>query len=372
MQSELDSIGSSAKKSQDPRGWLPSTPRHSLEGHTGPANCVAFHPKFSSIATGSDDCSIKIWDWEFGELERTIKGHTQPIRDLDYGASASGLLASCSSDLTIKLWDPQNGYKNTRTLQGHEHSVTAIRQVATKFSGSKTNYVLLSSSGDQTIKIWDIDSGACIRTLGGHTDWVRDISSTNNGRFVLSASSDHTARLWDLSDSSPHSFVMLSGHEHVITCCAFAPTSSHRYLAELPKTKTGSSEADIGFMATGSRDKTLKIWNSQAQCVLTLRGHGNWINGLAFHPGGQYLLSVADDKTIRCWDLANEGKCVKVLEGIHKQFITSVRWACALKSSSSEGEGDLRAQPTKANQVEQIRCVVATAGMDSVVKVFLI
>lgn len=50
-----------ASKRQDPASWIPSSqPRFHLESHTDSVNCVAFHPVFSSLASGSDDCTIKI------------------------------------------------------------------------------------------------------------------------------------------------------------------------------------------------------------------------------------------------------------------------------------------------------------------------
>lgn len=56
----------------------------------------------------------------------------------------------------------------------------------------------------------------------------------------------------------------------------------------------------------------------------------NWVRALVFHPGGKYLLSVSDDKTLRCWDLAQEGKCVKKLEDVHTHFVSCLRWAPAI------------------------------------------
>jgi platelet-activating factor acetylhydrolase IB subunit alpha len=126
LQHELDSSTPTSllRRNQDPTSWLPRAPaRHNLSGHREPVTCVAFHPVFSSLASGSDDATIKVWDWELGELERTLKGHTRAVLDVDYGGPRGGtLLASCSSDLTIKLWDPSEEYKNVRTLPGHDHS----------------------------------------------------------------------------------------------------------------------------------------------------------------------------------------------------------------------------------------------------------
>lgn len=58
------------------------------------------------------------------------------------------------------------------------------------------------------------------------------------------------------------------------------------------------------FIATGSRDKKIRIFEVRSgRCVLTLSGHDNWVTDLMFHPNGKYLISTADDKSIRIWDL---------------------------------------------------------------------
>lgn len=123
-------------------------------------------------------------------------------------------------------------------------------------------------------------------------------------------------------------------HEHVVECVAWAPESATAAIQEAtalaastsnsaPSENNKKSNLTGPFLASGSRDKTIKIWDvSTGLCVLTLTGHDNWVRGLVFHPGGKYLLSAADDKTLRVWDLRHR-RCLKTLEA-HQHFCTSL------------------------------------------------
>lgn len=364
---------------QDPAAWLPrNSARYVLESHKDPVNCIAFHPIFTSIASGSDDCIIKVWDWELGELERSLKGHTRSVVDLDYGGPKGGvLLASCSSDMSIKLWDPSDDYKNVRTLVGHDHSVSAVRFIPSRATGAlHAGNLLVSVSRDKTIRIWDAITGYCVKVIQGHTEWVRDINPSFDGNVLLSASDDHTAHLWDISLPNPVSKLTLIGHEHVVECCAIAPPASYQYFAYLAGLKKGpphSSSAE--FMATGSRDKTIKLWDGYGNCLKTLLGHDDWVRALVFHPGGRYIFSVSDDKSLRCWDLSQDGKCVRILRDAHERFITCLKWAPGVNrpvqdGSSIEDKDSGGLSLEGGTDYAQIRCVIATGSVDSKLNIY--
>jgi platelet-activating factor acetylhydrolase IB subunit alpha len=282
---------------------------------------MAFHPVYSSLASGSEDCTIKIWDWEYGQLERTLKGHRRPVLGLEYGGPKDQIrLASCSSDLTIKIWDPSNEYANVRTLCGHDHSVSAVRFL------TPNGNLLVSASRDASIRIWDMLTGYCVRTIDSQGEWIRDIAPSLDGRYVVSAGNDRAATIWEVS--SGDAVARLLGHENKIECCVVAPAASHEYLAALVPKK--SHEEGL-FVATGSRDSTIKLWNERGQLIKTLAGHDTWIRGLAFH--GKYLISVSDDNTIRCWDLSQDGRLVKTVRGTSTQFLSCIRWGPSLLRS---------------------------------------
>lgn len=385
LQSELDTATptSLSRRNQDPVSWLPRAPaRHNLQSHRDPVNCVAFHPVFSSLASGSEDTTIKIWDWELGELERTVKGHTKAVLDLDYGGPRGNtLLASCSSDLTVKLWDPSDEYKNIRTLPGHDHSVSAVRFIPSGTAGSPmSGNLLVSASRDKTLKIWDVTTGYCVKTLHGHADWVRDVAPSTDGRFLFSAGNDQVPRLWDASSGEAKSTFL--GHEHVVECVAIAPAASYPHLAPLAGLKKPPpASSSTEFVATGSRDKTIRLWDSRGTLIKTLIGHDNWVRSLVFHPGGKYLLSVSDDKTLRCWDFTQECKCVRTISDAHGHFVSSLRWApplikdggvngeAAANGASGEAPNGVKEDTNAGNKVS-IRCVLATGSVDLSVRVF--
>lgn len=305
-----------------------------------------------------------MWDWELGELERTLKGHTRAVRGIDYGGPQDNvLLASCSSDLTIKLWNPTDDYKNIRTLQGHDHIVSAVRFMP-------TGNLLISASRDTDIRVWDVKTGYCVKTISGHSGWVRDICLSYDGKFLFSTGHDNTARLWDISTiSNPELKQTMTGHDNFIECCAIAPPASYQFLAPLAKLGKQSSTNGADFMATGSRDNSIKIWDAHGTCLMKLVGHDSWVQELVFHPGGKYLLSVSDDRTLRCWDLTQQGKCVKTITA-HEGFVTCLKWAPGLVKREIQADNGAGASDKAAGSNVEMRCVVATGSWDLKLKIF--
>ena len=54
------------------------------------------------MISASEDATVKIWDFETGDYERTLKGHTDCVQDIAFDNSGK-LLVSCAADMSIKV-----------------------------------------------------------------------------------------------------------------------------------------------------------------------------------------------------------------------------------------------------------------------------
>ena len=141
----------------------------------------------------------------YGQVEntakglRTLTGHTDWVRSIDISPHGK-TLASGSADKTIRLWDVETG-DLLETLTGHIGTVYSLRF-------SPDGPMLASSGADATIRFWDVETGNPVKTLTGHTDTIWQLRFDPQGKTTLaSGSRDTTIRLWNttspVSEKSP-------------------------------------------------------------------------------------------------------------------------------------------------------------------------
>ncbi|HEU4478873.1 MAG TPA: PQQ-binding-like beta-propeller repeat protein [Pyrinomonadaceae bacterium] len=165
--------------------WNVASGRKLLSIEDASASSLAFSPDGRMIATGSGDGTMKLWDAATGKELRAFAGHDDWHGSKFFGPEVNSLtfspdgktLASGSHDSLIKLWDVANGAL-LRTFVGHNSAVQSV-----VFSnGGK---VILSGSHDGTMKLWRPESDEPSATLVAldKVDWV---VLTPDGRFDAS------------------------------------------------------------------------------------------------------------------------------------------------------------------------------------------
>ena len=319
--------------------------RNRLEGRTDYLDSVSFSPDGKTLASGSGDNTIKLWDVATGKEITTLEGHSAGVNRVIFSPDGK-TLASGSGDKTIKLWDVATG-KQITTLNRHSDNVESV-------SFSPDGKTLASGSWDKTIKLWDVATGKEITTLNRHSDKVRSVSFSPDGKTLASGSFDNTIKLWDIATGKE--ITILKGDSDNVNSVSFSPdgktlasaggdrdiklwdVSSGREL----KTLRGHSSAipSVSFspdgktLASGSFDNTIKLWDvASGKEITTLTGHSNFINSVTFSPDGKTLASGSNDNTIRLWDVAT-GKEITPLKG-HSDNVESVSFSRDSKTLAS-------------------------------------
>ncbi|CRG89769.1 putative WD repeat-containing protein all2124 [Talaromyces islandicus] len=263
-----------------------------LEGHADTVQSVAFSPNGKLLASGSSDETIKLWDTATGVLQQTLMAHSDWVESVVFSPD-NRLLASASDDKTIKLWDIATGILQ-QSLLGHLDTVQYI-------VFSSNGRLLVSGSDDKTIKIWDTATGALEHTLIAHSDWVESVAFSPDDQLLASGSRDKTIKFWNIATGALQK--TLTGHLDWVESVAFSQ--------------------DGRLLASGSRDETIKLWDATTEALLyTLAGHLNSVQSVVFSPDGRLLASASNDETIKLWDIAT-GTLQRTLLG-HSYSVQSV------------------------------------------------
>nr|VFJ73160.1 MAG: WD40 repeat [Candidatus Kentron sp. FW] len=151
---------------------------------------------------------------------------------------------------------------------------------------------------------------------GGHKAMIRDVIFTPDGRQLISVSEDKTIRIWDTGSGELVRTLRGqtgAGHEGKLFAGALSPDG--RWLA-------------MGGKTGNPNDRWIRLIDLKAPPdapVRLLKGHTNVIQGLAFSPDGQRILSGSSDKTARLWD-TKTGKTIEILRG-HRERIYAVAFS---------------------------------------------
>src|SRR5688572_14345778 len=96
-----------------------------------------------------------------------------------------------ATDEVLKNLPP--GVNLIRTLRGHTGFIGRI-------AWSPDGRMVASPSSDDTIRLWDVETGACIHTMKGHKSGVTSVAFDPTGQTLASGSNDSTVKLWDVNN----------------------------------------------------------------------------------------------------------------------------------------------------------------------------
>jgi len=130
------------------------------------------------------------------------------------------------------------------------------------------------------------------RKLTGHTAWVKSVAVSPDGKWVASGSRDKTVKIWDIETGNCHA--TLEGHGGPVNCVAITPDGKR--------------------LLSSSDDHTIRIWEfPSGRLGRVLEGHRNYVPLVAPFAKGQMLLSAGIDRLIKLW-VTDSGECMKTIQ----------------------------------------------------------
>ena len=268
------------KASETARNWREGRANFScLWGHTG--FVVSLHFDENVLATGSTDQTIKIWDIHGTRKElATLTGHESIVYQVEL--QKNGLLASCASK-SVRMWDIETGINTISAPTAHAaydlktngwgelmvaHHDGSFRHLDFRVPGFEVSRSVQHKEAAVCL-VWDLD------------------------RYVITGSVDKTCKVHDRRMNG--TVASFAKHRKAVTSIAW--------------------EGPGSAVVTGSLDKTVRLWNAQTgKAIRKLagnQGHTESVTAVMVH--GRRLVTGSNDRTLRLW--STKGRLIQTWGG---------------------------------------------------------
>jgi len=270
-----------------------------------------------------------IFDYVQKMLIDTYTGHGGPVRSVDFHISQP-IFVSGSDDKTIKIWNYESK-KCQYTLEGHKDYVRTVQF-------HKELPWIISAADDMTIRIWNWINRQLLAQATGHDHYVMSAFFHPSQDWIVSASLDSTIRIWDYSVLRKKFFVAGFNQFNVITMDI---TMIHKLEGHERGVNWAIFHPSLNLIASSSDDKRILIWKysfsswSEADC---LRGHTNNVSCVIFHPKLDYIISNSEDKTMRIWDLNKKSTIDKMNKENDRFWILASHPTISLFAAGTDSE----------------------------------
>ena len=318
-------LASSGSHDGTVRIWNPKTGMtlRTLKGHKGYTGWLTWSPDGTTlVVTGGSSGFATFWDVANSKQLKTLE-HGTPVTSVCW--SPDGKYVSCGTTQTCFLWNADT-YANITTLKQDGNTVYSVA-----FS-SDSKYLL--TGGKTNTLVWEIETQKIAHTIateGNVVSWSPD------GKHVVTAGSG-VAQLWDAG-----SFKLLKPLTFGMRSCCWTKESKVFYalygdrIHSLTMSDDKSSSQPIQVAASGSMvwtpgrpvvaglgtNSPILFDSATGKLIATLEGHKSYVSTVLWSRDNKFLATGSADKTVKIWDAT--GKLLRTLEG-HESTVSALAW----------------------------------------------
>ena len=323
---------------------------------TASVNAVAFSPDGRTLAAGTGDGTVWLWDVAARQEPSELVGPADQVTSLAFSPDGK-TLAGGSADGTVWLWNAvTQSAIGSRLGNGHTGGVNSVA-----FSPDSTT--LAAGSNDGSVRLWNVATRQPIGTpLGnGHTGGINSVAFSPDSTTLAAGSNDGSVRLWNAVTRQPIGSP-LTGQGGQITSVAFSPdgttlaagsdqgvngtvwlwnAATRRPIGAPLINGFGGPVSSVAFsphgktLASGSYDGSVWLRDmATPQPGRPVTASGFPVYSVAFSPDGKTLASGSIDGTVRLWNMATPGRnpaettdLVRYLCALAGRPLTRVEWA---------------------------------------------
>ncbi|MFO1502149.1 MAG: hypothetical protein U1G07_27880, partial [Verrucomicrobiota bacterium] len=313
----------------------------------------------NEVIPKAGELDLRGFEWAYlyrlcHQEERIIPVDEKDVNFIAFAPSGKYFLASVAHSLgsQLQLFDATNG-----------HKLRTFCPEAMHFAFSPDGALVASVHGTNSIVIHQFPNGDEVRTIKGHSGWVKCLAFSPDGRMLASGGTDQRVRLWNVADGKLVHDLTANTNRGVF-CVAWDRAGSRifaggddgliysfdavtgrqlsilhgheQYVYQLALSPDGR------VLASSSGDGRILLWEAASgQQRTELRGHSSTVYGIAFSPDGRQLASASWDNTARIWNLDRRG-AARILRG-SRSFAYSVAYSPDGKILASGGhDGTIR------------------------------
>lgn len=327
----------------------PNFENKTFPGHSNAVNTLTYSSDGKTLASGSRDGTVIVWDYPSMQKRYTIQGHTGAMTILRFNKNDNELISGCSN-MSLWVWDANsmkskfikpnwNTYPfafshdgKTAANRGRNNDLNiwdvatdkvtyTIKNVNQKnvsiLALSPDSKLLASGSRDGSLVLWDVPNRKPLMSLDKHTDTINAVLFSPDGTLIASASEDGTVQLLQIRTGN-RSALLTEANKGV------------RALAFSPDSKT---------LVSGRWDGPIQNWDTATfEHIGDYNNAAGTVHSLEFSPDGKILANGLYG-SIRLWDVETKTK-IKEIHKVHNNSVIKFTFSSdskTLVSGSSDG-----------------------------------